>query len=43
MSIDLKYQSFCEVAANIVRKVSLEQVGDSLSLLRQFSLKSAGN
>ena len=36
MSIDLKCQSFCTVAANIVGK--MEQVGDSLSLLlRQFS------
>ena len=36
MSIDLKCQSFCAVAANIVGK--MEQLGDSLSLLlRQFS------
>ena len=38
MSVDLKCKSFCAVAASIVRKVSLEQVSDSLSLLlRQFS------
>ena len=38
MSIDLKCQLFCAIAANIVPRVSLEQAGDSLSLLlRQFS------
>ena len=38
MFIDLKCQLFCAVAANIVHKVSLEQIGDFLLLLlRNFS------
>ena len=37
MSIDLKGQSFCAVAANIVLKVSLEQIGESLLLCQFYS------